>query len=300
MLKHVLAFFAFIMVSLASVYADEGYIPFFPDFLEPDGIKIRNGTTEQKLNLRTKGNGGQDLNETIINSDSNLEGQNTRMMMTPITLVLPESLMNSWSFRGAFIDYTPKISIKDASPQGEPSGNNRRQSQQVRDFLSNSFFNDDDKSFISGKDKWALSADTEYLYYVVGYYWGIFIPIGKTNRILKSALGFSIVYSETSIELNLCEEYRISYNDEGNEYGECVGKKNIDSSYNSGFHFTPVMHITIWERYSKSSIWVFGGMNQNLTGFVGENLNFKKHSNSIISSDPATTFVEILSYTYRF
>ena len=38
MLKHVLTFFAFIMVSLATVSADEGYIPFFPDFLEPDGI----------------------------------------------------------------------------------------------------------------------------------------------------------------------------------------------------------------------------------------------------------------------
>ena len=45
MLKNVLAFFAFIMVSLAPVYADEGYIPFFPDFLEPDGIGFR-GPTE--------------------------------------------------------------------------------------------------------------------------------------------------------------------------------------------------------------------------------------------------------------
>ena len=41
MLKHVLTFFAFIMVSLAPMSADEGYIPFFPDFLEPDGIAIR-------------------------------------------------------------------------------------------------------------------------------------------------------------------------------------------------------------------------------------------------------------------
>ena len=41
MLKHVLAFFAFILVSLAPVYADEGYIPYFPDFLEPDGIGFR-------------------------------------------------------------------------------------------------------------------------------------------------------------------------------------------------------------------------------------------------------------------
>ena len=41
MLKHVLALFAFIVVSLASVCADEGYIPFFPDFMEPDGIVFR-------------------------------------------------------------------------------------------------------------------------------------------------------------------------------------------------------------------------------------------------------------------
>ena len=41
MLKYVFAFFAFIVVSLAPVYADEGYIPYFPDALEPDGIGFR-------------------------------------------------------------------------------------------------------------------------------------------------------------------------------------------------------------------------------------------------------------------
>ena len=41
MLKNVFAFFAFILVSLAPVHADKGYIPFFPDFLEPDGIGFR-------------------------------------------------------------------------------------------------------------------------------------------------------------------------------------------------------------------------------------------------------------------
>ncbi len=41
MLKYVLAFFVFFVVTLAPVYADEGYIPYFPDFLEPDGIGFR-------------------------------------------------------------------------------------------------------------------------------------------------------------------------------------------------------------------------------------------------------------------
>ena len=41
MLKYVLALLALVVVSLAHVYADEGYIPYFPDFLEPDGIGFR-------------------------------------------------------------------------------------------------------------------------------------------------------------------------------------------------------------------------------------------------------------------
>ena len=41
MLKYVFAFFAFILVTLAPVFADEGYIPYFPDFLEPQGIGFR-------------------------------------------------------------------------------------------------------------------------------------------------------------------------------------------------------------------------------------------------------------------
>ena len=41
MLKYVFALFAFMLVSLAPVSADEGYIPYFPDFLEPDGIGFR-------------------------------------------------------------------------------------------------------------------------------------------------------------------------------------------------------------------------------------------------------------------
>ena len=47
MLKYVLAFFAFILVTLAPVYADEGYIPFFPDFMEPHGIGFRGPARNQ-------------------------------------------------------------------------------------------------------------------------------------------------------------------------------------------------------------------------------------------------------------
>ena len=39
--RSILLYFFFIVVSLAHVYADEGYIPYFSDFLEPDEIGFR-------------------------------------------------------------------------------------------------------------------------------------------------------------------------------------------------------------------------------------------------------------------
>ena len=51
-----------------------------------------------------------------------------------------------------------------------------RQSSSVREELIKNFFNDDDKKFIEGKDKWALSADTEFEFIYFGYFWGVFLP----------------------------------------------------------------------------------------------------------------------------
>ena len=45
MLKHVLALLALVVMSFAPVCADEGYIPYFPDFLEPDGFGYRGSAT---------------------------------------------------------------------------------------------------------------------------------------------------------------------------------------------------------------------------------------------------------------
>ena len=85
MLKHVLAFFVFIVVSLAPVSADEGYIPFFPDFLEPDGIGFRGPsevkskacwtTYDENYNCRSKPVGGTSaqLNSNVLVSSIKLE-----------------------------------------------------------------------------------------------------------------------------------------------------------------------------------------------------------------------------------
>jgi len=65
MLKYVFAFFAFVMVSLAPLYADEGYIPFFPDFLEPDGIGFRGPASIKAQNCWADQNCSGDLESTV-------------------------------------------------------------------------------------------------------------------------------------------------------------------------------------------------------------------------------------------
>ena len=145
----------------------------------------------------------------FIKPDSQLEGQKTPIIF-PITIVFPESLMNSYSFRGAFLDYKGPSAISDIAPVGEINNNNNRQSSQTRERLINEFFNDDDKSFIQGKDNWALSADTDFMFYFVGYYWGLFLPIGQHHRFFKIAQGVALMYSDISVRLYLCSVYRIS------------------------------------------------------------------------------------------
>ena len=100
MLKHVLAFFVFMVVSLAPVCADEGYIPFFPDFLEPDGIGFRGPARLEVGNIFSErerefnyGNTGSDPNtpwDTSFyghpyNDEYHFEGVH-QYRSTPITL----------------------------------------------------------------------------------------------------------------------------------------------------------------------------------------------------------------------
>ena len=80
--------------------------------------------------------------------------------LIPVALVLPETSMNSFSFRGGFYEISNE-SYDDLAPYGFERSTHLRQSPESRDWLVSSFFNDDDKSYISGKDLWALSADAE-------------------------------------------------------------------------------------------------------------------------------------------
>ena len=316
MLKYVLAFFAFVIFSVAIVNAEE------KSWYEIDGIKFRYGTNVQQIWFKTygtvksprklvkqpfSGDNEHYSQEMFIKPDSQLEGQKTPIIF-PITIVLPESLMNSYSFRGAFLDYKGPSAISDIAPVGEINNNNYRQSSQTRERLINEFFNDDDKSFIQGKDNWALSADTDFTYYFVGYYWGLFLPIGEYHRFFKTALGIALNYYEITVKLNLCEEYKVTVNrgkigdDNFEGYGECTGKREIDSGSAAGYEIAPVIHFNLWQRSSKKSIWSILSVDFSLTAIVSQSkkLNYKYHNNSLFREVPTSQSVELISYTYRF
>ena len=91
----------------------------------------------------------------------------------PIAIVLPETLMNSWSFRGGVFEWQQSTEITDLVPS-----NGARQTSSQRTILYNDFFNASDKSFADSNSKWALSADITSSRIFLGY---VCVSLGLAN-----------------------------------------------------------------------------------------------------------------------
>ena len=65
-------------------------------------------------------------------------------------LELPETLMTSWLFRGALLEFEFPTELKDLRPSRDDS---------YKTSLYNDFFNASDKAFADANSNWALSAD---------------------------------------------------------------------------------------------------------------------------------------------
>ena len=115
------------------------------------------------------------------------------------------------------------------------------------------------------------------------------------------AIGAALTYSDISVRPLLCEQYRISVS-EGKEYGDCVGKKEIDSATASGTAVQNVFYFNLWERYSENSIWKFIVFNPSasIEGKEKSNLKYKNHNNTTFTEIPHSYYREWISYTYRF
>ena len=310
MLKYVLSFFAFLIFSVPIVNAQElveenenGQLLEDKSWYEIDGIKIRIGRLRNNtgISLSSQENSHQ-LPPAIIDQTDQFSHQNA-IPISPIAIVLPETLMTSWSFRGAVFEFQTETEVKDLSPSPDDNSINSetthwRQKSSMRTLLYNDFFNASDKSFADSNPKWALSADVNSSRYFFGYIWGVFIPVGKNHRFFKIGFGPAVYYTDMSLKLNLCSEYKITVSEKErtNHGGECVGKTEIDSASISkwGWIF-PTYHFTLWEIFTRDSVWkILSWTNAQ----INNDLKLKNH-NDLGYTISSGTEIHI-SYTYRF
>ena len=274
-----------------------------------DGIKFRYGplsnTTTFELPWVEDGNEGKSIIKENIYF-SHLEDP----ILFPIAIGLPETLMASWSFRGALFEYQPLTVAKDLVPSGTSVTADTtylRQLSSLRTSLYNNFFSASDKSFADANSNWALSADVASSRVFLGYYWGVFIPAFEYHRFAKIGFGLGAFYAELSYTLNLCSQYKVTpaLKDSGGveltgHGGECVGKTEIDSASSKGVGVAGINHFTIWERVTKDSIWKFFSIEYGLSlTDTADALKLKNHDKNL-SVSIGSSSVEYISYTYRF
>ena len=87
-----------------------------------------------------------------------------------------ENLLSSFAFGEAYINFFNKHVQNDIAPYIKKGGKQTsdgveywRQSSTGINYLINEFFNSDDKDFINGKDKWAMSTDVKILLFNADY-----------------------------------------------------------------------------------------------------------------------------------
>ena len=289
--KYVLVIIISILLSIPSVYAeDDKWI---------DGIRVRYGEEwyETYISMPLAGK------DTDIIKTENTISKFTPISQFPIIIALPEKLMNSWSFRGAFLEYQNRTELKDLAPVASDNvinsdTTNWRQKSDERTYIYNNLFTASDKTFADANSNWALSADTVSSRFLFGYNWGVFIPVGENNRFLKLGVGPAIYSLNFSMKLNLCSEYKItpSPGKSDGHSSECVGKREIDSASIDKVILATSVVVSLWERFTKDSVW------RIMSWSIGDaDFNVKLNNNNIdLGIKLHTSINEFISYTYRF
>ena len=112
-----------------------------------DGIKLRATQITSMARFWTGSN-----TEIISSSHSKINHLRSGDFLFPVNITFPETLMNSYSFRGAFIEIAQKLKKNDLAPIGEENSTNFRQDEQSRNYLVNNFFNEEEKEYVLGKN----------------------------------------------------------------------------------------------------------------------------------------------------
>jgi len=312
MLKYVLAFFAFIVVSLAPVHADEGYIPFFPDFLEPDGIGIRSSSIEYQnviltdIKLEYKIAGDFPLfepkthfneNKEKIYSHSLSNEQNTSNSLFTFEyknsylykkLILTRKI---FEINNHYEKNIPLSKIKKNNGHGEfnyadylteslyisdSSNYDEINFQIYKDLISESEFNLL-KNNIDSNTKRSVNFDVETKYVVFGY------GIGLDLWFIEFSYGPYLMLHETGIEMKSClvqTDKAILYGDIG-EHCNTNSEKNIIllkkyyTGYSYGYYGT--ISLVFFESDNWKLTWgqITKFNNYGLFDFNGRRIEFR-------------------------
>ena len=305
-MKHVLVLFVIILTLIPVVKAED------KSWYEIDGIRFRpvgaNSSSPIVIYMPWKIEKRISPYFSPPPLDADIARNEETGTLLPFALELPETLMTSWSFRGALFEFEFPKEVKDmgrglAKDGGDGEVDYLRQEGSDRTSLYNDFFNASDKAFADANSNWALSADVTSSRIFLGYTWGFFIPIGEYHRFFKFGAGLGVYYIDLSLKLNLCSQLSYFGTEGGRLQTECVGKTEIDSYSGKKLGVASAAHMTIWERRTKDSIWrlfkVSEGvaLGSNDKGYISVKL--KNHSKSLALWMSSLT-AEFISYTYRF
>ena len=202
MLKYVLALLALVVVSLAPVSADEGYIPFFPDFLEPDGIGFR-GTAELRYHACWTSNSSDACYDNPAGTNYSY-GEDTALL-TPITLEYRANYFyNKLFYTQLFFDFGSAITSNEIK-----SGHEGEDSALITsDINTNAFLQEfltaEEKSLLQSLDSnriFDLKTESSFLLFSAG--------LGLDLWIIEIVTGPYLMFHDTKVSLRSCKNVNL-------------------------------------------------------------------------------------------
>ena len=80
----------------------------------------------------------------------------------------------------------------------------------------------------------------------------------------------------------------------------CNGKTEIDVATGQIYEPAIISHMTLWEKYTKDSVWTIGSLSMATTLYANQKAFPLKNHGNVISLKTQYISAEVLSYTYRF
>lgn len=288
-----------------------------------DGIKFRLGMNTYSDDLKIDGIGNiaqknKYINSKLVFKEEIFSGslgnyQRGDEAQGYLVITLPETRIGTFMFKGWNIDWIFNGKVQNLPPA---EGSNQtvtvsgetllRQDDAMITSLTNSFFNNKDLAFTTSgnPDDWALSADITKNALLLGYSYGVFLPIGDQHRFFKVSYGLGLGVYQYVVDLNLCEKYTLTQvlydsQERKNYYeGNCVGKVQIDEATLTGVYGSVFQSTVFWERVTRDSIMTLLTL-ETSQGF-GIGVSDAKTHDKTVSTNVLFDRIEFFSYTYRF